>query len=419
MKDRLLAAASIVMMLTCAVALAALWLTLKENREVNAALLAQLKAIASAPAGVPAGMATLKIKAVSEKTDGPPLSGANVTLHGHPFRAGDSEDITVQTGKDGTVTIGPILPGTYNLKIAGETCTGEEEITLFNGQAMDKTIICPPEFLHRQLNDVTLSVEWPDELSKALDLSRPPYKDGVCIFFVLKRVLDTKPWRMGEIVWNPELLSVITTPQGGSVNPERLNRTDNKNTALTTKEITRTIALPAGKFRLESVRLIRPDSHPLVNMDFSPAEQAVIEMSVSKDTLRLPIPDLFRQEILKTYALDKIFELTPGVFEHRFRDVLFKGSAIDSNLVMLNAHTITPEWGGNPTITKGEPFYLSFNPAYEFSIEQIDSSHGHFTARVRARYVPGAAVATPVPAASAPKVLYEAPTTHTQPALRR
>lgn len=204
---------SSLMTVACLGALGLMTVMLRDSREVNAAILERLQAIAlpqpaPAPVIVPAQPAVdtpksmdwvrPKFKLVLGEKGGPPATGFKVQLQAGQGGVvlGETEKngiiytgmVEETTGADGIVDLGLFRFGSYSLTVTapwGET-TGRQ-IGLRPGQEQIREIVCPVAAPEQA--DVAFSVNWPDDL-KDMDLQL------ICNFMAGTRRLGAETWSL-------------------------------------------------------------------------------------------------------------------------------------------------------------------------------------------------------------------------------
>lgn len=430
MKDRLLAAASILLMLTCAVALAALWLTLKENREVNAALLAQLKAIASAPAPIPAGMAVFKLKAAQGTPEGKPASELLFILIGSPFKDSQEETLKLVTDAEGNASCGPIRPGTYQLKYQG-VYNMDKSITLFAGQTLQTTLVTPTDLEPPQV-ETNLSADIPTDLAQVIGLSAMAAGEVFLVGGTLVRdasKAEDSPWRGGVIKFFANNQGEFTVLSSDSVMKLHFNEVSER-FKYENESYKKTLSLPTGRYRLIQIfyakgKTINNALNMRYGVDLPPNEQLPVEIGNS-GVVHIPLPVSFKQALLDIYSTERTFEVTRQSSYFRFHDVaflistqVFKGiSGSKGDYIGLQYNSMADVGNGlkRTDLSQGKPLTIGET---EFLFEKVNLVRGEQIPIVRVRYIPGSAAAPQPPSAQSPKALHEAPTTHTQPALRR
>jgi hypothetical protein len=144
-----------------------LGMVLEQNRTVNAAILQSLQNV-SAPAAELKSLEwnPVKVRDVSGKPGGPPMQGIRVSLWGDivgTVKDGAGSSVVMTTDKNGLADFGLVRPGYFRLTTTSpwsETMT--QKLTVRPGTTEPYEIVCPAA--SRKEADVTVSVDWPDEL---------------------------------------------------------------------------------------------------------------------------------------------------------------------------------------------------------------------------------------------------------------
>lgn len=391
MKDRLMIAASILMMLTCAAAIGAMWLTLKESREVNAALLAQIKELAIRPAqpALAPNQASLKIKLITP--DQKPFSDIHCVLQGTPFKDGAKESIDLTTDQNGIAAIGPILAGKYEIYILGNA-SGRGEVTLFSGQTLEKTFVCPAN-LKQPTVECSLKVDWPQELTNAMDLNRHPANPPGLIACTLVR--DPGSFELDGTNWTINPVSLITSLQGDfTLDYTRVDMRDNKEALAIRKgsELMKRQKLLPGNYRLTKIQIAKPGTEGsryyfiALEEESSAKEAPVIAIGTGGNSvITLPIPDIVKRDLMGIYATDRTVDLrVPETF--RFRDLEISPQESSSGFVFLRTdfRDSAASWR-NITL---QPNKATPQGDYELTLESVAMVRDQYIARIHLRYVP-------------------------------
>lgn len=156
-KDRIMIAVMVVLVVLALGASLLTWQSLREGRQFNAVMLARLEQLARSPEpakpAVPDNWAKAVVR-VMEK-GGKPLSGMYVSLIGSAFTE-KGESLRVRTDAEGTARFGPVRPGKFSVQAyRGPTDIGTEgwappseirsvrDIILYAGQEEEVTFTYP------------------------------------------------------------------------------------------------------------------------------------------------------------------------------------------------------------------------------------------------------------------------------------
>lgn len=146
-----------------------LWDAMEQNRETNAAMIAEIRRIAEAkgPAAAPAPDAmewtNVTVKLVDEAGEAVTDEKFRVHLKGNPIQPSEELTLSEKNSGTGVIEFGPIRPGRYQCNVdAPWKQQYSASIVALPGEGATKTIVCPSEPM--PVNAVMVEVEWPSDL---------------------------------------------------------------------------------------------------------------------------------------------------------------------------------------------------------------------------------------------------------------
>lgn len=404
MKDRLLFFALILTSLTCAAALGLLWRTQREARQVNAALLAQLKRLneppAPTPTPTPPDQAVLRVRAIQGSRRGRPLAGLTLALKGAPFSEKE-ETLTAATDPAGLATFGPIRPGPYTLSLPDPDrrnvfrLADPITVTLYGGQSTTETLQCPLD-LAAPRRAVSLDLGWDDALSRALDLNALSKNE----FLLVGGTLTLAPQILGGRSWVAEPVHFLTTLEGDFITGYELGVSATRRIPMikitNAKSFGKTQPLPSGRYYLARLFIrkgaVGPGYLPVnYMMDLTDEDPPAIDVSPSgNEPMRIPIPEAFRKGLLAAYSGEATLELRNGAIA-TFRDLLLtpglvqfagRDNPFSLDYALLGGKDLEMQ---GKVIREGEPVTIDH---YELTLQQSPTAHGADAYRVRVRWRP-------------------------------
>lgn len=152
MRDRILMVLVGLMVVASVATAAFAWRALAQNQRINETMLARLEALATRPAAdLPQDWSKASISLIKEGS-GEPIEGRNLSIKGKAFSE-ESVHLNATTNEKGIASFGPIRPGRYEIvnlsehgfRFGGQGNVGHtaQWLTLYPGQELERTIVCP------------------------------------------------------------------------------------------------------------------------------------------------------------------------------------------------------------------------------------------------------------------------------------
>lgn len=167
MAQRLTLAAVAALVAICGAMSFANWQMVRQGRELNLALLEELRAQRASPAAVPLSndWTKISVRCVKGRPGGEPAAAYDVWLEGKLLNESDTLRLHQKTSPDGTVSFGPVRPGQYEISLLSPWLeTAKRQFVALGAAEHVEEVICPVVAPSEKRVPVAAGVDWPADL---------------------------------------------------------------------------------------------------------------------------------------------------------------------------------------------------------------------------------------------------------------